>query len=92
MRDLTLQHQIQNAIILQQDRAPPHNAEVVTKFLNERYPRMKNRSAGIAWPARYHPLRFLFIVKEEVYMTPLVNMKDQDLKNRIRDNKVVSPL
>lgn len=80
---------IRHNMILQQDGAPPHNAIIVTNYLNTAYPGrwIGNRSEGVKWPARspdLTPLDFFLwpYLKERVYFAPLNDV--EDLKNRIR--------
>jgi hypothetical protein len=62
-----------NKIIFQQDGAGPHNARIVTNFLNEQFPgRWMGRYGPIRWPARspdLNPLDFFLwgYCKEIIY-------------------------
>lgn len=75
-------------IIWQQDGAPPHNAQIVTNYLNALYPNgwIGNRGS-IPWPARspdLSPVDFFMwgYLKEFVYQVRSADL--DDLKNRIR--------
>lgn len=77
-------------MILQHDGAPPHNAAIVTNYLNEVYHNkwIGTHSEQIQWPARspdLTPLDFFLwpYLKERVYVTPPNDI--EDLKNRIRE-------
>lgn len=62
-----------NKIIFQQDGAGPHNARIVTNYLNEQFPgRWMGRYGPIRWPARspdLNPLDFFLwgYCKETIY-------------------------
>lgn len=62
-----------NRIIFQQDGAGPHNARIVTNFLNQQFPgRWMGRYGPIRWPARspdLNPLDFFLwgYCKEKMY-------------------------
>lgn len=62
-----------NKIIFQQDGAGPHNARIVTNFLNQQFPgRWMGRYGPICWPARspdLNPLDFFLwgYCKEKIY-------------------------
>lgn len=70
--DLPLQHR-QNRIWFQQDGAGPHNAAIVTNFLNESFPNSWMGTTGpVAWPARspdLNPLDYYLwgYLKNKVY-------------------------
>ncbi|KAL6417052.1 hypothetical protein ACFW04_013025 [Cataglyphis niger] len=77
-----------NKIVFQQDGAGPHNARIVTNYLNEHFPgRWMGRYGPIRWPARspdLNPLDFFLwgYCKEVIYkMLP----KDiEELETRLR--------
>lgn len=77
-----------NKIIFQQDGAGPHNARVVTNFLNEQFPgRWMGRYGPIRWPARspdLNPLDFFLWghCKERVYQTLPEDLEELDIKLR----------
>jgi len=62
-----------NRIIFQQDGAGPHNARIVTNYLNQQFPgRWMGRYGPIHWPARspdFNPLNFFLwgYCKEVIY-------------------------
>ncbi|EZA56082.1 hypothetical protein X777_03192 [Ooceraea biroi] len=62
-----------NKIVFQQDGAGPHNARIVTNFLNQQFPgRWMGRYGPIRWPARspdLNPLDFFLwgYCKEVIY-------------------------
>ena len=71
-----------NKIIFQQDGAGPHNARIVTNFLNEQFPgRWMGRYGPIRWPARspdLNPLDFFLwgYCKEIMYRQPPENVEE----------------
>jgi len=71
-----------NKIIFQQDGAGPHNARIVTNFLNEQFPgRWMGRYGPIRWPARspdLNPLDFFLwgYCKEIIYKQPPENVEE----------------
>jgi len=78
----------ENKIILQQDDAGPHNARIVTNFLNNEFPgRWMGRYGPIRWPARspdLNPLDFFLwgYCKEKIYKT--LSEDIEDLETRLR--------
>ena len=76
-----------NKIIFQQDGAGPHNARVVTNFLNEQFPdRWMGRYGPIRWPARspdLNPLDFFLWghCKEIIYRKLPENV--EELNNKL---------
>lgn len=74
-------------IIFQQDGAPPHNAQIVTDYLNVLYPnRWIGTNGPMQWPARspdLTPLDFFLWahLKDTVYAEPIEDMAD--LQNKI---------
>lgn len=77
-----------NKIVFQQDGAGPHNARVVTNYLNEQFPgRWMGRYGPIRWPARspdLNPLDFFLwgYCKEIIYKTLPEDI--EDLETRLR--------
>lgn len=77
-----------NHIVFQQDGAGPHNARIVTAYLNEQFPeRWMGRYGPIRWPARspdLNPLDFFLwgYCKEIVYKTLPEDL--EDLETRLR--------
>jgi len=77
-----------NKIIFQQDGAGPHNARIVTDYLNEHFPgRWMGRYGPIRWPARspdLNPLDFFFwgYCKELIYKTLPEDLEDIDTRLR----------
>lgn len=77
-----------NKIIFQQDGAGPHNARIVTNYLNQQFPgRWMGRYGPIRWPARspdLNPLDFFFwgYCNEQVYRTLPEDL--EDLETRLR--------
>lgn len=77
-----------NKIIFQQDGAGPHNARIVTNYLNEHFPgRWMGRYGPIRWPARspdLNPLDFFLwgYCKEVIYKTLPEDI--EDLETRLR--------
>lgn len=75
-------------IIFQQDGAGPHNARIVTTFLNNKFPgRWMGRYGPIRWPARspdLNPLDFFLwgYCKETMYKTLPEDV--EDLETRLR--------
>lgn len=73
----------------QQDGAPPHNAGIVSNYLQLTFPgRWIANNGAVRWPARSPDLTpldyFLWgYLKDKVYVRPLVDV--EDLKTRIRD-------
>lgn len=77
-----------NKIVFQQDGAGPHNARIVTDYLNEQFPgRWMGRYGPIRWPARspdLNPLDFFLwgYCKEEIYKTLPEDIDDLDMRLR----------
>jgi len=77
-----------NKIVFQQDGAGPHNARIVTNYLNEQFPRRwMGRYGPIRWPARspdLNPLDFFLwgYCKEKIYKTLPENIEDLDTRLR----------
>jgi len=77
-----------NKIIFHHDGAGPHNARIVTNYLNEHFPqRWMGRYGPIHWPARFpdlNPLDFFFwgYCKELMYKT--LPEDQEDLKTKFR--------
>jgi len=77
-----------NKIVFQQDGAGPHNARIVTTYLNEQFPRRwMGRYGPIRWPARspdLNPLDFFLwgYCKEKIYKTLPENIEDLDTRLR----------
>ncbi|KMQ82062.1 transposable element tc3 transposase [Lasius niger] len=75
-----------NNIIFQQDGAGPHNARIVTNYLNQQFPgRWMGRYGPIHWPARspdLNPLDFFLwgYCKEIVYKKLPETVDDLDAK------------
>ncbi|KYN12730.1 hypothetical protein ALC57_15089 [Trachymyrmex cornetzi] len=69
-----------------QDGAGPHNARIVTNYLNEQFPRRwMGRYGPIRWPARspdLNPLDFFLwgYCKEQIYKTLPENIDDLDAR------------
>lgn len=87
MEDVPLD--IRRSMIIQQDGAPPHNARIVTQYLEDAYFTrwVGTRSEGVKWPARspdLTPLDFFLwpYLKDRVYLHPLNDV--EELKTRIR--------
>ncbi|XP_039309087.1 uncharacterized protein LOC120358566 [Solenopsis invicta] len=84
-----------NKIIFQQDGAGPHNARVVTNFLNEQFPdRWMGRYGPIRWPARSPDLNpldfFLWGHCKEIIYRKLPENETQDEQLVIDTNKNVT--
>ncbi|KAL6421220.1 hypothetical protein ACFW04_013644 [Cataglyphis niger] len=77
-----------NEIVFQQDGAEPHNARIVTNYLNEHFPkRWMGRYGPIRWPARspdLNPLNFFLrgYCKEVIYKT--LSEDIEELETRLR--------
>jgi hypothetical protein len=77
-----------NKMFFQQDGAGPHNARIVTNYLNEQFPgRWMGRYGPIRWPARspdLNPLDFFLwgYCKESIYKTLPEDV--DDLETRLR--------
>jgi hypothetical protein len=77
-----------NKIVFQQDSAGPHNARIVTNYLNENFPEQwMGRYGPICWPTRsldLNPLDFFLwgYCKEEIYKTIPKDVDELDTRLR----------
>ncbi|EZA48008.1 hypothetical protein X777_14480 [Ooceraea biroi] len=77
-----------NKIIFQQDGAGPHNARIVTNYLNDQFPgRWMGQYGPIRWPARsldLNPLDFFLwgYCKEVIYKTLPEDVDDVETRLR----------